>query len=45
MGLTKAELDYYTRVPNLLADLVSELKKLNQNLESLKGSATNKDEK
>jgi hypothetical protein len=40
MGLTKAELDYYTRVPNLLADLVSELKKLNKNLENLKGSAT-----
>lgn len=40
MGLTKAELDYYTRVPNLLADIVSELKKLNKNLENLKGSAT-----
>ena len=32
MGLTKAELDYYTRVPYLLAELVDELKKLNKTL-------------
>ena len=35
MGLTKAELDFYTRVPSLLADLVRELEKLNKTLEKL----------
>ena len=30
--LTNAELTYYTRVPNLLAELVDELKKLNKAL-------------
>ena len=35
MGLTKAEMDFYSRVPNLLLEIVGELKKLNQNIETL----------
>jgi hypothetical protein len=37
--MTNAELNFYTRVPDLLANLVGELRKLNQNLESIKASA------
>lgn len=32
MGLTQAELNFYTRVPNLLAQIAEELKKLNKTL-------------
>lgn len=35
MGLTKAEMDFYSRVPNLLLEIAGELKKLNQNIETL----------
>ena len=40
MGLTQAELNFYTRVPNLLAQIAEELKKLNKTLaeNSEKGS-------
>ena len=33
--MTKAELDYYTRVPSLLASLVKELEKQNERLEAI----------
>lgn len=35
MGLTKAELDYLTRMPNLVAELVNQIKSLNEKVGEL----------
>ena len=35
MGLTKAELDYLTRMPNLMSELVSQIKSLNEKVGEL----------
>lgn len=43
--LTNAELNFYTRVPNLLADIFDELKKINKNLEKANGRAEDEEKK
>ena len=43
--LTNAELNYYTRVPNLLANLVEEIKGLTKEVKELKEELKNKNEK
>ena len=42
--LTNAELNYYTRVPNLLANLVEEMKNLTKEVKELKEEVKKKNE-
>ena len=43
--MTVLEARFMERVPSLLHDILRELKDLNKNLEEIKGSATDKEEK
>ena len=43
--MTGYEQTFYSVVPSALKEIAAELKKLNQNLESLKGSAKDENEK